>query len=230
VRDEKVKLLRSLRAIEAGNVDMSVVRGQYAAGHVLGQTVPGYRQEPGVDPGSVRETYVALRLYIDNWRWGSVPIFLRAAKRMPKKVTTISIKFRDAPHLLFRSNGNADSVANILTIRVQPDEGISLHFGSKIPGPTMDLAPVNMEFRYGTSFGREPPEAYERLILDAMLGESTLFIRDDETEASWAFINKVLDGWQNQKRREIPVYAAGTWGPHEADELIAGVGAKWGQP
>ncbi len=230
VRDEKVKLLRSLRPIAPDRMDASVVRAQYASGHVLGQSVSGYRQEPGVDPGSVRETYVALRLYIDNWRWGNVPIFLRTAKRMPKKVTTISIKFRDAPHLLFRSNGSAHSVANILTIRVQPDEGIALHFGSKIPGPTMDLAPVNMEFRYGTSFGREPPEAYERLILDAMLGESTLFIRDDETEASWEFISRILDTWQNQKRRDIPQYPAGTWGPTESDELIAGTGATWSQP
>ncbi|HEX7927520.1 MAG TPA: glucose-6-phosphate dehydrogenase, partial [bacterium] len=219
-----------LRHIDPAKVDGSVVRGQYAQGHVLGQNVPGYRQEPGVDAASVRETYVALRLYIDNWRWGGVPIFLRTAKRMPKKVTTISIKFKDPPHHLFHSNGRTESVANILTIRIQPDEGISLHFGSKIPGPTMDLAPVNMEFRYGTSFGREPPEAYERLILDAMLGESTLFIRDDETEASWEFINRILEGWQSQKRREIPLYAAGSWGPDEADELIAAVGAKWGQP
>lgn len=230
VRGEKVKLLRSLRPIEPDQVDAYVVRGQYTAGHVLGQTVPGYRQEPGVDPASTRETYVALRLYIDNWRWGNVPIFLRTAKRMPKKVTTISIKFRDAPHLLFRSNGAAHSVANVLTIRVQPDEGISLHFGSKVPGPTMDLAPVNMEFRYGTSFGREPPEAYERLILDAMLGESTLFIRDDETEASWEFIDRILEGWQRQKRRDIPFYPAGTWGPPEADDLIAAARAAWGHP
>ncbi|HUJ75767.1 MAG TPA: glucose-6-phosphate dehydrogenase, partial [bacterium] len=148
----------------------------------------------------------------------------------PKKVTNVSIKFKDAPHALFGANGKGVAVPNVLSIRIQPDEGISLHFGSKIPGPTMDLAPVNMEFRYGSSFGKEPPEAYERLILDAMLGESTLFIRDDETEASWGFITHILEAWQEQKRREIPIYAAGTWGPPEGDELIASGGADWRAP
>jgi glucose-6-phosphate 1-dehydrogenase len=230
VRDEKVKLLRSLRPIVPERVDESVVRAQYAAGHVLGRHVPGYRQEPGVAPGSVRETYVALRLMIDNWRWGSVPFYLRTAKRMPKKVTDISIRFRDAPHLLFGAGDHRGQVPNVLTVRVQPDEGISLHFGSKIPGPAMELAPVNMEFRYGTSFGKEPPEAYERLILDAMLGESTLFIRDDETEASWQFITQVLQAWEAQGKREIPVYPAGAWGPEEADAMLAGAGHAWRQP
>jgi glucose-6-phosphate 1-dehydrogenase len=230
VRDEKVKLLRSLRPVPLERMDEYVVRAQYAAGHVLGQSVPGYRQEPGVNPASIRETYTALRLHIDNWRWGNVPFLLRTAKRMPKKVTAISIKFRDPPHVLFRGNGGRGPVPNVLTIRVQPDEGISLHFGSKVPGATMDLAPVNMEFRYGTSFGGEPPEAYERLILDAMLGESTLFIRDDETEAAWEFITRILSGWDGQRRHEIPIYAAGTWGPAEGDALSAAAGAVWSQP
>ena len=227
IRDEKVKLLKSLRPVPVAETDLSVVRGQYLAGQVLGESVPGYRQEGGVDPNSVTETYVALRLQIDNWRWGNVPFFMRAAKRMPKKVTDISIRFRKAPHALFGQNGSGHGVANILTIRIQPDEGISLHIGSKIPGPSMEIAPVNMEFRYGAAFGGEPPEAYERLILDAMLGDSTLFIRDDETEASWSFISRIHQAWETQQRKEIPEYPAGTWGPEEARELLSRHDAAW---
>ena len=235
IRDEKVKFLKSLRPIPPEEMERYVVRGQYLAGHVLGETVPGYREEPGVDAASTTETYVALRLLVDNWRWGNVPFFIRAAKRMPKKVTDISILFRNAPVALFRpggasgggSGGVSGVVPNVLTIRIQPDEGISLHFGSKIPGPTMDIAPVNMEFRYGTSFGKEPPEAYERLILDAMLGDSTLFIRDDETEASWQFISKIHQWWKASDNRDIPVYPAGSWGPAEAEALPATRNAEW---
>jgi glucose-6-phosphate 1-dehydrogenase len=230
IRDEKVKFLRSLRPIPADAFDRYVVRAQYVAGHVLGESVPGYRAEEGVDPASTTETYVALRLLVDNWRWGNVPILLRAAKRMPKKVTDISIKFRNAPYALFGRDSGGAEVANVLTIRIQPDEGISLHFGSKVPGPTMDIAPVNMEFRYGTSFGKEPPEAYERLILDAMLGDATLFIRDDETEASWAFISRIHAHWAAQQAREIPVYPAGSWGPPEADALPATRQSAWRKP
>ena len=230
IRDEKVKFLRSLRPIPADHFGEYVVRGQYGAGHVMGESVPGYRQEPGVNPDSTTETYVALRLMVDNWRWGNVPFFVRAAKRMPKKVTDISIKFRNAPYAMFRQNHGASEVANVLTIRIQPDEGILLHFGSKVPGPSMDVAPVNMEFRYGTSFGKEPPEAYERLILDAMLGDSTLFIRDDETEASWTFITGVHQMWAEQKLRKIPEHPAGTWGPPEAEALPATRAAEWRKP
>lgn len=230
IRDEKVKFLRSLRPIPADQFDKYVVRGQYGAGQVMGESVPGYRQEPGVNPDSTTETYVALRLMVDNWRWGNVPFFVRAAKRMPKKVTDISIKFRNAPYALFGQNQGASEVANVLTIRIQPDEGILLHFGSKVPGPTMDVAPVNMEFRYGTSFGKEPPEAYERLILDAMLGDSTLFIRDDETEVSWKFITGVHQMWAEQNLRKIPEHAAGTWGPREAEALPATRASEWRKP
>jgi glucose-6-phosphate 1-dehydrogenase len=230
IRDEKVKFLKSLRPLPTGALDDYVVRGQYSAGHVLGESVPGYRQEPGVAPESTTETYVALRLLTDSWRWGNVPFFVRAAKRMPKKVTDISIRFRNAPTALFRNGNGSSDVANVLTIRIQPDEGISLHFGSKVPGPTMDIAPVNMEFRYGTSFGKEPPEAYERLILDAMLGDSTLFIRDDETEASWQFITRVHEAWAERKERSIPLYPAGTWGPAESETLIAQRDTAWRKP
>ena len=230
IRDEKVKFLKSLRLIPQDQLGRYVVRGQYIAGHVLGESVPGYKEEDGVDPASTTETYVALRLLADNWRWGNVPFLLRAAKRMPKKVTDISIKFRNAPHALFGGTHGGKEVSNVLTIRIQPDEGISLHFGSKLPGPTMDVAPVNMEFRYGTSFGREPPEAYERLILDAMLGDATLFIRDDETEASWAFISRIHEAWAEEKAREIPTYPAGTWGPTESDALPESRQAEWRKP
>ena len=232
VRDEKVKLLKSLRPIAEDELERYVVRAQYSAGQVLGESVPGYLQEPGVAADSTTETYVALKLYVDNWRWGRVPIYLRAAKRMPKKITDITIKFRDAPHQLFRSgSGNGNGVVpNLLTIRIQPDEGIAIHFGSKVPGPAMTLAPVNMEFRYGAAFGQEPPEAYERLILDAMLGDSTLFIRDDETEASWAFISRIHEVWAAQRKRTLPYYAAGTWGPYEAEGLMGPEEGAWRKP
>ena len=229
VRDEKVKFLRSLRTIPLDKMDEFVVRAQYTSGHVLGESVAGYRQEPGVDPGSTTETYVALKLYVDNWRWANVPIYLRSAKRMPKRVTEIAIHYRHAPHQVFGSDGGRGPVPNILSIRIQPDEGISLHFGSKVPGPTTDIAPVNMEFRYGTSFGAEPPEAYERLILDAMLGDSTLFTRDDEVEASWSFISRIHEAWRQQKKKQIPLFEAGSWGPVEADELLE-EGISWRTP
>ncbi|MBI3992599.1 MAG: glucose-6-phosphate dehydrogenase [Candidatus Lambdaproteobacteria bacterium] len=230
VRDEKVKLLKSLRPIHEEQIDRYVVRSQYAAGQVLGESVPGYLQEPGVAHDSTTETFVALKLHVDNWRWGRVPIYLRAAKRMPKKITDITVKFRDAPHQLFQSGNGAGAVPNLLTIRIQPDEGIAIHFGSKVPGPAMTLAPVNMEFRYGAAFGQDPPEAYERLILDAMLGDSTLFIRDDETEASWAFISRIHDAWAAQRKRALPYYPAGTWGPEEADGLMGPEEATWRKP
>ncbi|MCZ6557708.1 MAG: glucose-6-phosphate dehydrogenase [SAR324 cluster bacterium] len=230
VRDEKVKLLHALRPIPPREMDKYVVRAHYKMGRVLGEAVPGYREEPGVAKNSITETFVALKLYIDNWRWGNVPFFLRTAKRMPKKVTEISILFRQAPHSMFGNNGGRPPAPNMLSIRIQPDEGISLHFGSKVPGPSMEIAPVSMEFRYGTSFGQEPPEAYERLILDAMLGDGTLFIRDDETEASWKFISQIHEVWKKQRKKSIPLYHAGTWGPEEANKLMSGTDMTWRNP
>ncbi|MCZ6533252.1 MAG: glucose-6-phosphate dehydrogenase [SAR324 cluster bacterium] len=229
-RDEKVKLLHALRPIPPREMDKYVVRAHYQMGRVLGEAVPGYREEPGVAKNSITETFVALKLYIDNWRWGNVPFFLRTAKRMPKKVTEISILFRQAPHSMFGNNGGRPPAPNMLSIRIQPDEGISLHFGSKVPGPSMEIAPVSMEFRYGTSFGQEPPEAYERLILDAMLGDGTLFIRDDETEASWKFISQIHEVWKKQRKKSIPLYHAGTWGPEEANKLMSGTDMTWRNP
>ena len=170
VRDEKVKLLKALRPIPPREMDKHVVRAHYKLGRVLGEHVSGYREEPGVAKNSTTETYVALKLFIDNWRWAGVPIYVRTAKRMPKKVTEISIHFRKAPHQMFRANGAGAPAPNVLAIRIQPDEGISLHFGSKVPGPSTEIAPVNMEFRYGTSFGRDRPSRRSRSPSPALLG------------------------------------------------------------
>ena len=227
IRDEKVKFLRCLRAIPAQRIDEHAVRAQYAGGHLWGKPVCGYLEEEGVHSSSTTETYVALRLYADNWRWSKVPILLRAAKRMPKKFTEIAILFHQVPHWLF--NGT-HLPHNQLTIRIQPNEGIALRFGCKMPGPRMHISPVEMEFRYGGSFGREPPEAYERLIQDAMAGDNTLFIRNDETEASWSFISDIHQAWQQQQLTHLPQYAAGSWGPKEAEQLAARDGIRWQQP
>src|SRR5581483_6445602 len=183
VRDEKLKVLRALRPLPPDPKELSkwVVRGQYGPGAAAGEPRIGYRQENGVKPDSAVETYVAMKLFIDNWRWAGVPFYLRAAKSMPRKVTEIAIQFKQVPHTIFPSAAQRlQEEANVLAIRIQPDEGIALKFFSKVPGPTMDVLPVPMEFRYGTSFGAEPPEAYERLILDCMLGDGTLFTRGDE--------------------------------------------------
>jgi glucose-6-phosphate 1-dehydrogenase len=230
VRDEKLKILRSLRPLPLNPHELaqSVVRGQYDRGAVAGEARPAYREEKGVAPDSSVETYVAMRMFIDNWRWAGVPFYLRAGKALPRRVTEIAIHFKRAPHTLFR--GSAQVVAdspNVLSIRIQPDEGISLKFFSKVPGPTMDVLPVPMEFRYGTSFGAEPPEAYERLILDCMLGDGTLFTRGDEVEASWAWIDRIEKAWQNAAPYDFPNYAAGSWGPEAADQLIARDGRVW---
>jgi glucose-6-phosphate 1-dehydrogenase len=230
VRDEKLKILRSLRPLptdpaELGNL---VVRGQYGPGAVAGQPQIGYRQENGVAPGSNVETYVAAKLFIDNWRWAGVPFYLRAGKALPRRVTEIAIHFKSAPHAIFpRSASNLASDPNVLSIRIQPDEGISLKFFSKVPGPTMDVLPVPMEFRYGTSFGAEPPEAYERLLLDCLLGDGTLFTRGDEVEASWSWIDRIERAWAEAPVTAFPNYPAGTWGPEAAERLLATDGHAW---
>jgi len=240
VRDEKLKVLKALRPIPDGDMKDHVVRAQYAAGSVLGKKVPGYREEPGVDPASRTETYVGLKFFIDSWRWAGVPFYLRSAKRMPKRVTEIAIHFQEAPNMLFgrsstsgkppQSNTPSKMRPNVLSIRIQPDEGITLNFGSKLPGPAMEVAPVSMEFRYGTSFGLEPPEAYERLILDCLLGDGTLFTRADEVEASWTWISRIHQHWAQDTTSSLPTYAAGTWGPAESDKLIGSTGHVWRRP
>ena len=222
VRDEKVKVLRALRPIDAA------VRGQYTQGSIMGEFAPAYRDEEKVDPKSRTETYSALKVFVDNWRWADVPFYVRAGKRLPKRVTDISIHFRSAPYPLFSRLG-VKTQANVLAIRIQPDEGISLKFDSKLPGPTVRTAPVSMEFRYATSFGAEPPEAYERLLLETMLGDATLFARRDEIETAWAWLDPLLERWANNP--EPPdFYPAGTWGPAAADELIEKDGRRWRRP
>jgi glucose-6-phosphate 1-dehydrogenase len=229
VRDEKVKVLRALREFPRGQEDALAVRGQYTEGSVLGEPAPAYRKELNVNPESKVETFSALKVFIDNWRWADVPFYLRAAKRMPKRVTDISIHFRPAPYPLFTKMRELRMQSNVLAIRIQPDEGISLRFDSKVPGPTVRTAPVTMEFRYATSFGGEPPEAYERLLLETMLGDSTLFARRDEVETAWAWLDPLLKTWEADPRPPYP-YPAGTWGPPEADALLERDRRKWRRP
>jgi glucose-6-phosphate 1-dehydrogenase len=227
VRDEKVKVLRALRPIAPNQVAEFTVRGQYAPGTLRGEAVPGYRQESKVRSDSITETFVALKLFIDNWRWAGVPFYLRTGKRLPKRVTELAIQFRQAPLLLFDHQATSALEPNILVLNIQPDEGITLRFGSKVPGPTAQVRPVNMEFRYGTSFGVAAPDAYERLLLDCMLGDSTLFTRRDEIEAQWAFITRIIEGWQTRPPAGFPNYEAGTWGPKVAHEFIERDGRRW---
>ncbi len=230
VRDEKVKVLHSLRPIRPEQVDRLTVRGQYGAGSFGGEVVPGYRQEPDVAPDSMTETFAAMKLEIDNWRWSGVPFYIRAGKRMTRRVTEIAVTFREIPIALFRDEG-ARTQPNALALRIQPDEGITLRFSSKVPGPNMMLRDVNMDFRYGSTYGKSTPEAYERLLLDAMLGDATLFARTDEVDTAWRFISPILDAWQTQKPPpEFPNYAAGTWGPAAANELMARDGRRWRRP
>jgi glucose-6-phosphate 1-dehydrogenase len=227
VRDEKLEVIQSLRALDAESVDANVVRAQYAAGFDLGEPVPGYREEPGVRSGSRTETFVALQLFIDNWRWAGVPFFLRTGKRLPKRASEISIHLKGVPPILFNSRGSEPVDPNVLTIRIQPDEGFALAIASKVPGPRVRIYPVNMDFRYGSTFGESSPEAYERLLLDVMAGDATLFMRRDSVEAAWRWIAPILDRWAEQAQAPVPSYAAGEWGPREADRLIESGGRRW---
>ena len=225
IRDEKVKVVRSLRRLSRNDVAANVVRGQYAEGAIHGEPVVGYRQEENVKLDSQTETFVALRLYIDNWRWADVPIYMRVGKRLPKSATEISIHFKKAPAVLF-NKGLSDR--NVLVIRIQPDEGISLRIHAKVPGTSFRIEPVKMDFHYGTSFGKASPEAYERLLLDAMSGDATLFARRDEVEEAWAFIDPIEDAWHAKKDApSLFFYPAGSWGPEEADDLLARDGRAW---
>lgn len=230
VRDEKVKVLRAVKPIAPTLVNRSTVRGQYGPGHVNGKRVPGYLEEPDVDPHSTTETYVAMKLFIDNWRWAGVPFYLRTGKRLVKRVTEIAIEFKPVPHRLFQSNETDRHDPNVLVLEIQPDEGIDLNFKVKVPGPSFELRPVNMVFGYGTAFQVQLPEAYERLLLDAMLGDRTLFIRRDEVEAAWSIVENVIEGWERQDVKLLPTHEAGTWGPIEAEMLLAREGRAWRKP
>src|SRR5436305_7116069 len=225
IRDEKVKVVRALRRIIGPEVAKNVVRAQYTAGAIGGQPVPAYRQEKGVDPKSMTETYVALRINIDNWRWAGVPVYMRVGKRLPKSATEISVHFKKAPAVLFNKDLRD---LNVLVIRIQPDEGISLRIHAKVPGTSFRIEPVKMDFHYGTSFGKASPEAYERLLLDAISGDATLFARRDEVEEAWAFIDIIENAWSEKTNPpELSFYPAGSWGPEEADELLARDGRAW---
>src|SRR5437868_1983631 len=226
IRDEKVKVVRSLRRYRPDEIAKWVVRGHYTAGAINAEPVPAYREEEKVNPNSEIETYVALRLLLDTWRWSEVPIYLRVGKRLSKSATEISVHFKKAPMVLF----NRESIEhdqNVLVIRIQPDEGISLRMMAKIPGTSLRIEPVKMDFHYGTSFGKASPEAYERLLLDAMSGDPTLFARRDEVEEAWGFIDTIESAWSNKDAPPLTYYPAGSWGPEEADELLARDGRTW---
>jgi glucose-6-phosphate 1-dehydrogenase len=237
MRDEKVKLLRAIRPIHPDDVLESTVRGQYGPGWVEGEHVPGYREERNVAPDSLRETFVALKLDVDNWRWAGTPFYLRTGKRMPRRATEIAIQFRRVPHSPFGGNvatragtlapGSIDP--NLLVLRIQPDEGITLRFSAKVPGQAVRIRSVNMDFLYGSSFLTQSPEAYERLLLDCMLGDVTLFAREDEVDEAWRLCTAVLDGWRAHPPAPdaFPDYEAGTWGPQAAQDFLARDGRSW---
>ena len=227
IRDEKLEVIRSLRPIDAEAVDRQVVRAQYAAGFDMGSPVPGYREEPGVDRNSRTETYVALQFFIDNWRWAGVPFFVRTGKRLPKRASEISIHLKEVPPILFNADPSARLGPNVMSIRIQPDEGFALAISSKIPGPRVRIYPVKMDFQYGSTFGNISPEAYERLLLDVMAGDPTLFMRRDTVEAAWRWVMPILDRWAEQQTASLPAYAAGDWGPPQADRLIESTGRRW---
>ncbi len=230
IRDEKVKVMRAIPPLTPEQVAANTVRAQYTPGMIDGQTVPGYKQENGVAPNSTTETFVALKLFIENWRWADVPIYIRTGKRLPSRSTEVTIQFKRVPHQLYKPSETKGLVPNRLTIRIQPDEGMALKFAAKIPGAANHLATVNMDFAYNTAFGISSPEAYERLLADAMLGDSTLFIRRDEVEASWRIIDSITSAWKSLPADSVVTYPAGTWGPKEAEELIERDGRSWDNP
>ena len=227
IRDEKVKVVKSLRRLQPDDIPKNVVRGQYGEGAINGKPVPAYRAEKNVNAESKTETFVALRVHVDTWRWADVPFYVRVGKRLPKSGTEISVHFKNAPMVLF--NKEVSSLdQNVLVIRIQPDEGISLRMQAKVPGTSFRIEPVKMDFHYGTSFGKASPEAYERLLLDAMSGDATLFARRDEVEEAWAFVDPIENAWaQKESAPQLFDYPAGSWGPEEADELLARDGRAW---
>jgi glucose-6-phosphate 1-dehydrogenase len=222
VRNEKVKVLRAMHTPGP----KSVVRGQYGRGWIEGEEVVGYREEPGVDPHSLTETYIAAKLFVDNWRWADTPFYVRAGKRLARRETTIVIQFQRAPHPPFEAIAGDGLRPNVLLIHVQPDEGVSLAIGAKVPGAGISIRTVHMDFLYGGAFREGVPEAYERLILDAMLGDATLFTREDEVEEQWKLVDAMVGAW-SRDRPNFPDYAAGTWGPVRADELLHRDGRSW---
>jgi glucose-6-phosphate 1-dehydrogenase len=226
VRDEKVKVLRAIESFGEPSASQWAMRGQYTSGWVGGERAPAYRQEQGVEPASATETFVAMRIEIDNWRWAGTPFYLRTGKRLPRRATEVAIQFKPAPHLPFASTAVDEIEPNLLALRIQPDEGAALQFVAKVPGPKIALRPVNMDFAYGTSFLQSSPDAYERLLLDCMLGDATLFTRWDEVERAWEITDPLVQRWTDGDDG-LALYAAGSWGPEEADALLAREGREW---
>jgi glucose-6-phosphate 1-dehydrogenase len=229
VRDERAKVLRSIRAPKPEEVPTVSVAGQYGPGRVASEDLPGFRDEEGVEPNAQTDTYSAVTFRIDNWRWAGVPFYIRSGKRLAKRVTDIAIFFHPAPHSPFLQAGAHGTSPNLLIIRIQPEEGISLRFLSKRPGEGMQLRPVSMDFNYGSSFGARSPSAYETLLVDAMVGDATLYTRQDMVEASWSAVQPILD-WRAQHPAEFPNYEAGSWGPKAAEEMLARNGHAWRTP
>jgi glucose-6-phosphate 1-dehydrogenase len=239
VRDARMNVLRCLRPIAGQEVEQFTVRAQYAHGKLQGLEalraifgltegeLPGYRHEAGVSPHSTTETYVAIKAFVENWRWACVPFYLRTGKAMANRASEIAVQFKDTPHILFNSDTNNPLAPNVLALRIQPEEGMSLRIVSKVPGSRAQTNPVEMNFKYGEKYGSASPEAYERLLLDVMAGDASLFMRRDAVEASWSWITPILEGWQAHGNRWLPEYAAGTWGPVEADRLIQSDGRAW---
>lgn len=230
IRDEKVKLLRSLRPLTGATLARSVVRGQYTAGTVADEACAGYRQEDRVRPDSNVETFVALKLFLDNWRWSGVPFYLRTGKRLPLSASEVRVQFRPTPNVLFAAQCGPKLDANAITLRLQPNEGISLRFNGKVPGASLAVRPVRMHFRYDTEFGAYTPEAYERLLLEAVAGDATLFIRRDEVETAWAFVDAIREAWADTPLATGEFYPAGGWGPAAAETLLAESGRAWRNP
>jgi glucose-6-phosphate 1-dehydrogenase len=239
VRDAKVGVLNCLRLMTPAEVEKSVVRAQYIEGDINCRRVPGYRKEvresfemmnkplPPESVHSTTETFVALKLFIDNWRWSGVPFYLRTGKRLPKRASEVAIQFKDVPQVLFNDYPEVPLEPTVLSLRVQPEEGLAMRIASKLPGPKVRIYPVKMEFNYSSSFGGTTPEAYERLILDVMAGDATLFMRRDAVEAAWQFVMPILDQWDKLHVRDLPEYQCGTWGPVEADRIIVPDGRQW---
>ncbi len=228
VRDERSKLLRSMKPMTADEICQNAVAGQYGPARIGGEDVPGFRQESGVNSASTTDTYAAVTLFVENWRWAGVPFYVRTGKRLPKRVTEIAIHFNQAPLTMFDGE-MADGSPNLLIVRIQPEEGISLKFLSKRPGAGMKLRPVSMDFNYGSSFGERSPSAYETLLLDALLGDATLYTRQDMVEASWAVVEPIQNAWREESV-DFPNYAAGSWGPDAADLMLARRGHTWRKP
>jgi glucose-6-phosphate 1-dehydrogenase len=230
VRNKKVDVLHAIRKIPEDRVPEYAVRGQYGEGLMGGEQVPAYRSEADVTEDSCTETFAAVKLFIDNWRWQDVPFYLRTGKRLPAKVSEVSIQFRQVPHQTFPSTVLLDWLSNRLVIAIQPEEGILLRFRAKNPGPGMRLSQVMMQFYYQEAFKTRPPEAYETLLLDVMEGDATLFMRADQAESSWSVIRPILDFWETSKPADFPNYQAGSWGPEAADILVARGGHSWLMP